>query len=104
MPYGPSDFKQIYYTTSALNRGSNYVSFGNAASDALIDSIRVELDDKKRAAMEKRIQVMMHDQSAYIYLWSPKQLIAISKRFKNVYTSPIFPCYWEAGFKASADK
>ena len=103
MPYGPSDFKQIYYTTSALNRGSNYVSFGNVKSDALIDSIREELDETKRARMEKELQVVMHDQCAYVYLWSPKQLIAVSKRFTNVYPSTIFPCYWEAGFKAKAE-
>lgn len=100
MPYGAQDFKQIFYTTSALNGGSNYVSFGNAESDALIDSIRVELDDVKRAGMEKRLQQVMHNQSAYIFLWSSKALIAINKRYKNVYSSPIYPGYWEAGFKA----
>jgi len=103
MPYGPSDFKQIYYTTSALNRGSNYVSFGNAKSDGLIDSIREELNDTKRAAMSKRLQIIMHEQCAYLYLWSPKQLIAINKRYTNVHPSPMFPCYWEAGFKAKTE-
>jgi peptide/nickel transport system substrate-binding protein len=103
MPYGPQDFKQIYYTTSALNRGSNYVSFGNAKSDALIDSIRQELNDQKRAVLEKKLQGMMHDMCACLYLWSPKQLIAINKRYDNVYPSTIFPGFWEAGFKGKAE-
>jgi peptide/nickel transport system substrate-binding protein len=102
-PYGPEDYRQIFYTTSALNGGSNWVSFGNAASDALIDSIRVEMNDKIRAGMVKRLQVIMHYQSAYIFLWNEKMLMAISKKFSNAYPSFFYPGYWEAGFKASAE-
>jgi len=100
MDLAPQDYKQIFYTTSALNRGSNSVSFGNAASDALIDSIREEMDDNKRAGMIKRFQLMAHYQSAYVFLWSPKGLIAINKRFSNAYPSCIYPGFWEAGFKS----
>src|SRR6185312_1546246 len=100
---GPQDFKQIFYTTSALNGGSNWVNFGNAASDALIDSIRSELDEVKRTGMEKRFQQITHDQCAYIFLYAPEALIAINKRFSDANPSSIYPFYWEAGFKACAN-
>ncbi|HXB13619.1 MAG TPA: ABC transporter substrate-binding protein [Bacteroidia bacterium] len=101
---GPQDFKQVFYTSSSLNGGSNWVSFGNAKSDALIDSIRTELNDVKRAGMQKRLQQIMHEQCGYIFLYAPEALIAINKRFSNAYPSCNNPFYWEAGFKASEVK
>jgi peptide/nickel transport system substrate-binding protein len=93
----PNDHKQIFHSES-YNDGSNYTGFGSAASDALIDSIRVELDDAKRAAMNKRFQVMLHDESPYIFLYAPTERIAIHKRFTNADPSMMRPGYWEAGF------
>ena len=48
---GLDDFKQLWHTDSYKNAGSNFVGFGDAESDALIDSIRGELDETKRNAM-----------------------------------------------------
>jgi peptide/nickel transport system substrate-binding protein len=93
----PNDHKQIFHSES-YNDGSNYTGFGSAASDALIDSIRVELDDAKRAAMNKRFQVMLHDESPYIFMYAPTERIAIHKRFTNADPSMMRPGYWEAGF------
>jgi peptide/nickel transport system substrate-binding protein len=101
---GQQDFKQVFYSTSALDEGSNHEGFGDATSDALIDSMRVELDVKKRAGMEKRLQVIMHDRCGYIFLLAPKALIAISKKFSNAYASSNNPFFWEAGFKAAGEK
>lgn len=93
----PNDHKQIYHSES-YNDGSNYTGFGSAASDALIDSIRVELNDEKRAMMNKRFQVMLYDEVPYIYLYAPTERIAIHKRFTNAEPSVMRPGYWEAGF------
>jgi peptide/nickel transport system substrate-binding protein len=93
----PNDHKQIFHTES-YNGGSNYVGFGNNESDALIDSIRVELDENKRAEMNKRFQVMLHEESPYVFLFAPTERIAIHKRFTNAETSAMRPGYWEAGF------
>ncbi|HTA83088.1 MAG TPA: ABC transporter substrate-binding protein [Bacteroidia bacterium] len=101
---GPMDFKQIFYTTSALNKGSNVISFGDAKSDALIDSIRVELDETKRAKMIKRLQEIMHEQCGDIFLCAQQALIAVNKRYSNVYPSCNMPFFWEAGFDANARK
>ncbi len=93
----PNDHKQIFHSES-YNDGSNYTGFGSAASDALVDSIRIELDESKRAAMNKRFQVMLHDESPYIFMYAPTERIAIHKRFTNADPSMMRPGYWEAGF------
>ncbi len=96
----PSDHKQIFHTES-YNGGSNYVGFGNPSSDALIDSIRVELDEERRAAMNKRFQAMLYEEVPYIFMTCPKEKIAIHKRFTNAEVYEMRPGYWESGFKAS---
>lgn len=97
----PNDHKQIFHTES-YNGGSNYVGFGNNASDALIDSIRVELDENKRAAMNKRFQQILHEEAPYIFLFAPTERMAIHKRFSNAEPSVMRPGYWEAGFTVGA--
>ena len=72
IPPGPLDFKQLYYTTEAQNGGSNFACFGNAASDALIDSFRTELDPVKRASLSKRFVQLLHDDCSYIFLFAQK--------------------------------
>lgn len=99
----PNDHKQIYHTES-YNGGSNYVGFGNNESDALIDSIRIELDETKRNGMNKRFQVMLHENVPVIFLYSPKETMAIHKRFSNAEPSVMRPGYWEAGFRVEEAK
>jgi ABC-type transport system substrate-binding protein len=94
----PNDHKQIYHTES-YNGGSNYVGFGNAESDALIDAIRIELNEQKRNELNKKFQSILYDEVPYIYLYSPKEKIAIHKRFSNAEPSVMRPGFWEAGFK-----
>lgn len=82
--FGPkmSDPKQTWHTESSVIGGSNYVSFGNAESDALIDGLRMELDEAKREEMYKRLQEIIHEQAPYVFLFTPTERIAIHNRFK----------------------
>lgn len=93
----PSDHKQIYHTVS-YNGGSNYTGFGNDETDALIDAIRVEIDEDKRAILNHKFQEILHDECSYIYLYNPTERIAIHKRFSNAETSPMRPGYRLSGF------
>ncbi|MES2621256.1 MAG: ABC transporter substrate-binding protein [Bacteroidota bacterium] len=96
----PDDPKQIWHTES-INGGSNYVYFGNAETDKLIEDIRSELDDEKRNNLYRKFQVAVHDAVPYIFIWSPKERIAISKRFTNTETFIVRPGFNEASFKLS---
>lgn len=97
----PNDFKQIFHTESILNEGSNYVSFGNSQTDALIDSIKIELDPNKRAVLNKRFQEILHEEVPYVFICAPSERIAIHKRFEGAQASVMRPGFWEAGFKTA---
>jgi len=97
---GPMDFEQLFATSQSRDGGSNFACFGNAESDALIDSIRKELDPVKRAAMTKRFGNIMHNDCGYIFLCAQQATIAINKKYSNAYPSSNTPYYWEAGFDA----
>lgn len=81
-PVAASDPKQYWHTDSDTPGGSNRAGFGDAASDALIDSIRVTLDDEKRYEMFFRLQDKIYDEQPYIFLLSPLERMVIHKRFE----------------------
>lgn len=79
---GLSDPYQLWHTES-YNGGSNYVGFGNAETDALIEKIQVTLDEQERNKLYMRFQEILHDEVPYIFTTSPLKKIAIHKRFNN---------------------
>ncbi|MCX6292516.1 MAG: ABC transporter substrate-binding protein [Bacteroidetes bacterium] len=78
------DFTQLWHTGSWISKGSNYSGFGTLQSDALIDSIKMTLDDAKRIEMSKRLQRMIYDDQPYIFLYASLRRNIIHKRFGNV--------------------
>ena len=92
------DLRQTWHTQSDTPKGSNKVSFGNAKSDAIIDSIRIEMDEKKRNELYLEIQEMIYKEQPYIFLFTPKERIAIHKRFEAE-TSARRPGFFENQFK-----
>lgn len=81
----PEDPSQLWHTESWLNNGSNYTGFGNAETDALIDSIRYQVDDNKRIPLSKKFQQMVVDEQPYIFLFASMRRIACHKRWSNTY-------------------
>lgn len=77
------DYTQLWHTSSWANKGSNFSGFGNAASDALIDSIKHTLNDSLRHEMSKRFQKMVYDDQPYIFLYSTLRKVVIHKRWGN---------------------
>lgn len=87
----PEDYTQLWHTTSWEQNGSNYPGFGNAASDALIDSIRIELDITKRTHMVHRLQEMIVAEQPMVFLYSNLRRNIVHKRFGNVSLYPDRP-------------
>jgi peptide/nickel transport system substrate-binding protein len=79
---GLSDPFQLWHTES-YNGGSNYVGFGNAETDALIEKIQVTLDETERNKLYKKFQEILHEEVPYIFTSSPLKKIAIHRRFEN---------------------
>ena len=92
------DLRQTWHTQSDTPKGSNKVGFGNARTDAIIDSIRMEMDEQKRNELYHRIQEIIYDEQPYIFLFAPKERIAIHKRFEAE-TSVKRPGFFENHFK-----
>lgn len=93
-----SDFKQIWHTES-YNGGSNYIGFGNAYTDELIDKIRYELDEEKRTAMYLEFQEILHEEAPYIFMFTPKNKMAFHNRFDNANAYLLRPGHFENEFK-----
>jgi peptide/nickel transport system substrate-binding protein len=77
----PEDHEQIWSSQSWATKGSNFVGWGNSVSDALIDSMRHELNETKRFAMSARLQKMIYDDQPYIFLFAAMRRIAIHKKY-----------------------
>ncbi|HEY4799853.1 MAG TPA: ABC transporter substrate-binding protein, partial [Bacteroidia bacterium] len=99
---GPDDFKQIFHTRSEQEESANYYNFSNAEADSIITSVRTELNEGKRSALYKRFQEILHEEVPMVFLWTPTERIAVSKKFENAYPSDIRPGYWVQGFKMKA--
>ncbi|MCB9185493.1 MAG: hypothetical protein H6601_01965 [Flavobacteriales bacterium] len=79
----PEDFTQIWHTSSWASKGSNFTGFGNAESDALIDSLKYELDMDKRIPMVRKLQEMIYEEQPYVFLFASTRRNVIHKRFGN---------------------
>lgn len=79
----PDDPKQVWHSSNWANGGSNYVGFGNAASDRIIDSIRVTLNDSVRNGILKRFQHLVYDEQPYIFLYARQNKMVAHRRFEN---------------------
>lgn len=94
----PDDPKQIWHTSS-YNGGSNYVGFGDQKSDELIEKIRYEVDEAKRAELYKEFQKVIYDAQPYIFMSTPLNRMAIHARFENAGPKVARPGYMEAEFE-----
>lgn len=79
----PEDFTQVWHTDSWAKKGLNYVGFGNAETDALIDSIKCSTSAEKRKPLEDRFQQKVVDQQPYVFLFASSRTNVIHKRFGN---------------------
>lgn len=76
------DPKQLWHSESDTPDGGNRVSFLNAEADRLIEAIRVTLDESKRNQLYKEFQELIYEEQPYIFLFTPLERIAISRRFE----------------------
>ncbi len=88
-----SDPYQLWHSSSASNRGSNYVSFKNAESDRLIEEARLEFDAEKRKQLYWKWQEILYDEQPYTFIFVPEESAAWQKRFQNVTWYPARPGY-----------
>ena len=77
------DFTQLWHTNNWTNHGSNYCGFGNSKSDALIDSIRLEINLPRRDSLSRLLQTMVYEDQPYVFLYTSMRRNIIHRRFAN---------------------
>lgn len=84
----PEDFSQLWSTASWNTNALNFAGFGNAQTDALIDSINTSLQEPKRMALSKKFQQIVYDEQPYIFMFVQTRRIVVSKKWETpeVYT------------------
>ncbi len=87
---------QTWDSASIKDKGSNFISFDNKESDALIEEGRRTLDEGKRMAIWHRWQALIHEEEPYTFLYTPLSRVFINKRFKNTepYKVGLAPYDW----------
>jgi len=88
------DFYQLWDSSQADIKGSsNHVGFKNAEVDKLIELNRREFDKPKRIEYARQVHRILHQEQPYTFLFAPKWLSVMDKRFHNVLTYPLRPCF-----------
>ncbi len=78
-----TDFAQIWGTDSWKNNGSNFGGFGNAETDALIDSTRYCANESRRIEFVKQFQQIVYNEQPYIFLTASIRRMVMHRRFGN---------------------
>ncbi len=94
------DPKQIWHSSSDVKGGSNYGGYKNPEVDAAIEKARAEMDDKKRAALMKKVYRLIAEDAPYAFLFNEKFMCyAISDKVatpKETFIYDIGMSYWFA--------
>ncbi|MFZ5471010.1 MAG: ABC transporter substrate-binding protein [Myxococcota bacterium] len=61
------DNYQIFHS-SQIEGGSNFVSYSNPEVDRTLEAIRTELDDARRAALERKVHRLLYEDQVYTFL------------------------------------
>lgn len=93
-----SDPSQLWHT-NAIGTGQNYTGFGNPKSDEILEALKVELSEDKRAILYKELQQMIDDEAPYIFMLAVKNRVAVHKRIVDPNFSSMGHGFWEAGFQ-----
>lgn len=82
------DLYQLFHSSQAVEGGSNHVSFKNAEADAILVAYRKEFDKQKRIALYRRLQEIILDEAPYTFLFMPKGISTVDRRFQNTIWYP----------------
>jgi len=84
---------QLWHTSQSANRGDNYVGFGNAETDRMIEQSRLAVDDTERRRIFFEFHRLIYEQQPYLFSHMPAELGAYDKRYRGVKFYPKRPGY-----------
>ena len=78
---GLDDFRQMFSTDANTPGGQNRMQFGNADTDALLNAIVENFDEKSRTEQYIEFQKILADEMPIVWLMAPKSRVVIHDRF-----------------------
>ena len=93
------DPKQIWHSESAIEGGSNFISYKNPKVDRLIDRGRGELNREKRVKIFQQVYRIIAEEAPYVFLFnSPMHFYAVSQKVKmekDTYSYGLGEEFWQ---------
>ena len=91
-----TDPYQLWHSSMAEGKGSNFVGFQNKEADDIMVAARREFDTQKRRALYHRFDAILHEEQPYTFLFTMESLLAVSRRFHdvNVYPMGVYTREW----------
>lgn len=81
---GEEDPYQLWHSSQADEKESNFCNFRNKEADRLIEECRRELNAERRYRKLARFQEIVNEEQPYTFLFVGKRLVAYDKRIQNV--------------------
>jgi peptide/nickel transport system substrate-binding protein len=81
IPPRMADPRQTWHSENTVPGADNKSGWGGPASDKIIEEIGRELDVDKRKQLYMTLQQMIHDDMPVIFLFAPKNRLALSRRY-----------------------
>ena len=97
-PYETDNY-QLYHSSQAKNRGSNYSSYASPRADHLLEAIRGEFDENKRMDLQKEFQKVFYEEQGNCILWVPENPAVWVNRFDNVSWNSVRPGFNQSWWK-----
>jgi peptide/nickel transport system substrate-binding protein len=96
MSVGEPDAYQVWHSSQAANKGSNFISYKNKRVDQILEQYRREFDEKKRIELYQEFQRILSDEQPYTFLFVGKSVDAVQRRFHGVEVLPggLRPIEW----------
>lgn len=87
IPMEPDPY-DVWHSSRCGGKNLNFICYQNQEVDKLIEEGRLEFDVQKRVKIYHKISQILAEDQPYTFLFYPKALIALHKRFKNVEEAP----------------
>jgi peptide/nickel transport system substrate-binding protein len=96
MPIEEPDDYQLFHSSQAVKRGSNYISYKNPRVDKILEENRQEFDPQKRIKLYKEFQKILNDEQPYTFMFVRKNVSVVQRRFHGVeiYAEGLKPPLW----------
>ncbi len=96
MPASEPDEYQVWHSSQAANKGSDFISYKNARVDQILEEYRREFDPKKRIVLYREFQRILNEEQPYTFLFVRKSVTAVQRRFHgvNIYPAGLRPLEW----------